>query len=107
MGSLHSAKLAGVGLRGSAIAVVVGVVIGACCAFAMWKVGETVGSRISKSRSEVHKKLGIPCALFLGDLLVSSFGSSWQLGGVGLAAACYRMDLRSGSDNPENPANNG
>jgi len=43
-------------LRGHILIVVIGVVIGAACAFAMWWVSETVGTHASKLRSESQRK---------------------------------------------------
>lgn len=48
MGAVDSARRAGVGYEGYALAVVSGLVIGAGCAFGMWKLGKTVWIRASK-----------------------------------------------------------
>jgi hypothetical protein len=48
LGAVDSARRAGVGYAGYALAVVSGLVIGACCAFGMWKLGKMVGTRTSR-----------------------------------------------------------
>jgi hypothetical protein len=43
-------------LRGHILIAVTGVVIGGACAFAMWWVSESVGTRVSKLQSEPQRK---------------------------------------------------
>jgi hypothetical protein len=43
-------------LRGHILTAVIGAVIGAACASAMWRVGEAVGTRASKLQSESQQK---------------------------------------------------
>ena len=43
-------------LRGHILTAVIGVVIGAACAFAMWWVSESVGTRVSRRQSESQRK---------------------------------------------------
>jgi hypothetical protein len=52
LGAVDSAKRAGVGYLGYVLAVVSGLVIGACCAFGMWKLGKVVWTRTSKLEPE-------------------------------------------------------
>jgi hypothetical protein len=42
--------------RGHIFTAAIGAVIGAACAFAMWWVGETIGTRVSKLQSEPRQK---------------------------------------------------
>jgi hypothetical protein len=56
VGSIHAAKAARVGASGYLMAILAGVVIGAGCAFAMWKYGGAIGRRASESTSESSKK---------------------------------------------------
>jgi hypothetical protein len=43
-------------LSGHILTAVIGVAIGAACAFTMWWVAETIGTRASKLQSESHQK---------------------------------------------------
>ena len=51
-----AAAAAKMGAGGHILAAVTGLVIGALCAFAMWRVGEAVGSRASKLHSESRER---------------------------------------------------
>jgi hypothetical protein len=55
LGALDSARRAGVGYRGYTLAIVSGVVIGGCCALAMWKLGRAVWTRSSKLQPESRR----------------------------------------------------
>jgi len=58
IGSAHSAGLAKVGFGARSVAVIFGVVVGACCAFAMSRTGEFVGHRVSRMSSESGRRWG-------------------------------------------------
>ena len=51
-GALQTTKLAGLGLGGYTLAIVTGLIIGSCCAWAMWNAGRIVENRASKLASE-------------------------------------------------------
>jgi hypothetical protein len=83
-GALASAKLAMVGVGGYALAVTVGLAVGACCAWAMWTTHKIVVTNLQRhpdwehSMSEWYfrafyfaKMLWIAVALFLGAWLSS------------------------------------
>jgi hypothetical protein len=53
---LDSTKRVGVDSGGYVLPILVGAVVGACCAGGMWKLGETVGTRASKLQSESRRK---------------------------------------------------
>ena len=46
--SLASARYAKVGISGYALAIVVGLAVGVCCGWAMWKTHEVVGSKLQR-----------------------------------------------------------
>jgi phosphate/sulfate permease len=48
IGALDSAKRVGVVFGGYALAIIAGLVVGACCALAMSRLGRVVGTRVSK-----------------------------------------------------------
>jgi hypothetical protein len=48
IGALGSAKRVGVVFGGYALAIIAGLVVGACCALAMSRLGRVVGTRVSK-----------------------------------------------------------
>lgn len=54
--ALDSAKRAEAGFGGYVWPILVGSVVGACCAGGMWRVGEAVGTRASKLQSEARRQ---------------------------------------------------
>jgi hypothetical protein len=54
--ALDSTKRAGVDFGGYVLPILVGSVVGACCAGGMWRLGEIVGTRASKLESESRRR---------------------------------------------------
>ena len=83
IGALDSAKHARVGIGGYVLAIVSGAVVGAFCALAMWRLGETARTYASKLQSEVRQRwcfralyasavLWIAIAALLGKLVTAA-----------------------------------
>jgi hypothetical protein len=68
--SVVAAKQASAGFGGSALAVIIGLVLGACNAWALYRVGEAVGGRVQRSSTALQE---------------------WSLGALYLAAAAWAL----------------
>ena len=56
VGSAWDAAAAKTSIGGHLVAVVIGLVVGVACAWAMWRVGETAGTRALKQQSESRQR---------------------------------------------------
>jgi hypothetical protein len=55
-GAWDAATVARTSAGGHVLAVVIGLVVGVACAWAMWRVGETAGTRALKQQSESRQR---------------------------------------------------
>lgn len=77
-GSLASVRIAKAGFRGYALAITLGLVVGACCALAMWVAGNAVGARIRRLSAALHERYFR--ILYLGAtfwVIVAGFLGGW------------------------------
>ena len=80
-GSLATAKLSKTGFGGRALAIVIGLALGVCCARTMWAVGNNIAARIRRHSEPVQERyfralyftamLWIVFSLFLGEWVSS------------------------------------